>query len=633
MIQTPINVEPQNTAFDTSGGKGVVFTFKGDFCSGVWGKIYDYDTGALVKEFKRYDTIHNEPLAYNDKIVTISNELGYPLVNGRNYILQLMLIQKKPDNSAVICDMPVFGDRVGEKQSELGSTTSIIVEKDITSIYPWGENNGVYSPTDYTTSVPFCRMTIRIGDEIKEITSYTNDDENGVGIITVDSAFSSVTAGTPYKVYCNYLITPQYYFECRSIPTVTFTNTLGDGEIHCQGVYSQTENDLIKYYQLSLQWSNNSSFVSGSSGNKAEIVETTRRIYSQNIDYWFLLPYRHDEDKDDPDNETYAKDYYRIICNVVTQGGQSLTIRDDSFNLTPYKPSEEVYGSTLYAFDLQWDSALGRVIHKLRGYGSAGMGVHGSYELTREDLISGEIVQLPPHHFGYAGVAEILGYDLTASTRAKYRYTLKLYNKNAIQEGEAVGQVIIPNLSATYDGIGHFPCNEIETSEYAYYITELEESVSTTTNQRDKTSRVSFDIGDTWVFRGDIQDTTVTNNMDAEAHVGYSRYITSTSTDVNYQSGTLTAMLGYVNCANRQYVDDISLVKAWRKFITQKKSYLLKSQKGDVWIVNIVNTPTTTYEESNRALPTTISFDWAESYGLDEVVIHDSSADLRPVEE
>ena len=109
MIQTPINVEPQNMAIDTSGGAGVVFTFKGDFCSGVWGKIYDYDTGALVKEFKRYDTIHNEPLAYNDKIVTISNELGYPLVNGRNYILQLMLIQKKPDNSAVICDMPVNG--------------------------------------------------------------------------------------------------------------------------------------------------------------------------------------------------------------------------------------------------------------------------------------------------------------------------------------------------------------------------------------------------------------------------------------------------------------------------------------------------------------------------------------------
>ena len=633
MIQAPINVVPQNNAVDRNNNSHVQFTFKGDFCSGVWGRIYDYDTGELVKEWQRYGG--NEPLAYNDKVVTMTNILGTPLTNGRNYTFEMMLIQKTRNGSAVICDMPVFSGNVGEKQSELGSTTSIIVSKDITNIYPWGKSGNIYSPTDYTGSIPFCRMTIQIGDEVREISSYTNDTTNGVGIIAVNSAFTSVTAGMPYKIYSNYLITQPYYFECRTTPTVVFQHDLTSDYIHYHGTYSQAENDFIKYYQLSLVWSNNESFLDrvGGVGNKAEVIETTNKIYSQDIDYYFERPYRHDEDMDDPDTDTYCNDYYKVVCDITTQGGQTITVEDDSFYRIPWVCDGEVYGDTLYSFKLQWDSALGRVIHKLRGYGSVGQGVHGSYELTREDLISGEIIQLPPHHFGYGETAEIIGYDLLASTHGNYRYTLKLYDDRDVIVGQQIGQVIVPNISPYYDGIGHFPCNDIETSECAYYITELDERVPTGTDQRNKTKKKYFDIGDTWVFRGDIQDTTVTNNLDSEMHVGYNRYISSTATNVNYMSGTLTALLGYVNCANHEYVDDISLVRAWRKFITQKKPFLLKSQKGDVWVVNVVNTPTTTYNESHYSLPTTISFDWAESYGLDEVVVFDPSAELRPVGE
>lgn len=619
MIQTPINVTPQNYAIDATGQNTVTFTFKGDFCSGVWGKVIDYNSGVQAMEFK-YTS--NQPLAYNDKQVTVTNAFRTELTNGRNYLLQMMIVQKTPDNSDVICDMPVISGNVGEKQEELGDATSVIVSKDITAIYPWGKSGDTYYSTDYS-SAPFCRMTMQIGDEVREITSYTNDTENGVGIIAVDSGFTSIEAGMTYRVYSNFLITPQYYFECRTTPTIAFTHEQTENYIHYHGSYSQPENDYVKYYRLSLEWSNNSYFSRETTGGKVELIETTEKIYSQDIDYYFYRPYRHDEDMDDPDEETYGEDYYRVICELTTQSGQTITITDNSFSLTPWKPDEEIYGSKLYAFDLQWDSTFGRVLHILRGYGSAGIGVHGAYELTREDLISGEIQQFAPHHFTYGEHSEIIGYDLLASTHGKYRYTLKLYNSNDGAGGIEKGQIIIPNVDTDYAGIGHFPCNDIETSEYAYYITELNERVSAGTDQRNRTRKVYFETGDTWVFRGDIQDTTVTNNLDSEAHTGYSRYITSTATNVNYMSGTLTTLLGYVNCANKQYVDDITLVRAWRKFITQKKPFLLKSQKGDVWVVNVVNAPTTTYNESHWSLPTTISFDWAECYGLDEVEIYD----------
>lgn len=617
MIQTPINVRPQNYSIDSTDlGEVVDFTFKGDFCSGVWCRIYDYHTGEMVHEQYRYDYSDNEPLGYNDDSIFIPHTIYADCVNGGNYILQMLLFQKNPFSTMPICDIPVISGRVEEKQNDYGDLSRIVISGGITSIYTWGKNGNGYYPTDSGNS-SFTRMIIKIGNEEREIVSYVDDTEEGVGIITVNSPFTTVTPNSIYHIYSNYLITPQYYFECRSKPTITFEHSETKYGISCDGVYSQSEDDLIKHYQLSLMWSNNSLF-SNLNLDKTEIVETSDVIYSQQIKYYFRFPYRHDEDLDDVERESYSTDYYKIICNVTTQSGQVAVIESEPFALAPFR--SDAVDNTLYAYDLQWDKALGRVVHILRGYGSAGWYTFGEYELTREDLNSGEIVQLRPHHFDLRTHAELVGYDVLAPTHGNYKYTLKLYNEN--------GQIVVPNISPTYTGIGHFPCNVIETNECAYYITELNEETETLGIYFNKgTNKKRFTTGDTWVFRGDIQDTTVTNNLDRETHIGYNRYISNTSTNVNYMSGTLTTLLGYVNCANREYIDDITLVNAWRKFITQKKSFLLKSQKGDVWIVNIVNAPTTTYAESIRTIPTTISFDWAESYGLDEVVIYDMDAE------
>ena len=110
----------------------------------------------------------------------------------------------------------------------------------------------------------------------------------------------------------------------------------------------------------------------------------------------------------------------------------------------------------------------------------------------------------------------------------------------------------------------------------------------------------------------DVENTTVVNNLDRMIHVGYSKYISSTSTKVNYMSGSLSATLGRINCAEKQFIDTIATVRAWREFITQPKVFLLKSQKGDVWMVNVTDNPQTTYDETHHSIPTTFTFSWAE---------------------
>ena len=71
-------------------------------------------------------------------------------------------------------------------------------------------------------------------------------------------------------------------------------------------------------------------------------------------------------------------------------------------------------------------------------------------------------------------------------------------------------------------------------------------------------------------------------------------------------------MLGYMNCETKEYTDDITLVREWRKFIAQPIMFMLKSQKGDVWFVNITDTPTTEYQEDHYKIPTSFSFNWVE---------------------
>ena len=55
MLQYPINVYPDKTAFDTSSVsvdyfKGIKLTFKGDMLSALYWKVYDYNTGDVVLE-------------------------------------------------------------------------------------------------------------------------------------------------------------------------------------------------------------------------------------------------------------------------------------------------------------------------------------------------------------------------------------------------------------------------------------------------------------------------------------------------------------------------------------------------------------------------------------------------------
>lgn len=567
MIQQPLHATPENYA--VANGAYFKFTFAGDMMSYCTYKVFDYNTGLPVTtDFYKYSTS-----TYNgDDVETTLIDLP----NGKDCIWQVALAQHtQGDIIEPIYDMSVLSGTLSEI-----SGTSLTVEKDISSIYEWWSDGQNRIPCYYEggeNNILAYGMIIKIGSESRLITSYNPE----TGILQIENSFNqTVVSGTRYKIYSNYVISPQYFFKTRTKPIIDLSQTefvsYLQNAIWCRANYSQAENSLIKYCYFELYWANHSTF--NIHIGKVKKIAQSPKIYSQNAVYYFENIYRHDTEHD-------YNDYYKIVCNVVTQ--------DDYVTSSEYvieRPISSGNGRCTINCEIQNDSSV-YVVGMASSIGESS-GRTLNRMILRENMDTGETVCIN----GY--------YDYTASTKGNYKYTVLGFESS----------------NTTYGVIGSYVPNAVMEKEVninlgGYYIMDLNH------NQTYR-GQEYYTVGDVWHFVGDINDTTITQNRDTILHVGAAQYPITSNTDTNYMNGTLSAMIGYVNCETKEYVDNITLVNAWRKFITQDKIYLLKSQKGDVWVVNIVDNPETTYQENYYRIPTTFSFSWAECCHINDIDIY-----------
>lgn len=127
--------------------------------------------------------------------------------------------------------------------------------------------------------------------------------------------------------------------------------------------------------------------------------------------------------------------------------------------------------------------------------------------------------------------------------------------------------------------------------------------------------------GDTWRFISNIDSGSIVSNLDRTVHVGTSKMPTVTSTNNNYQSGIFSMNLLTLLCPDETIVDDIEKVEAWLKFINDDSLYILKSDKGDVWIIAISDNTSRSYDESVNPILTSASYSWTEVKSVDEIQI------------
>ena len=592
MLQYPINVYPDKVAFDPANAdydRGLHFDFKGDMLNAIYLRVYDYDSQAMV-----INTVICEPdlspLAYNNDGVDITNAFS-SLTTGRSYILQMMLCQVYKQGSGE----SAFYDGIYDRFVSRGETTAdytqygdtLYIENGINVIYEWIKVGNIHSggyisveEGGVTEDILVAGMTIEINGESRAIASYNRE----TGALTLDMAFwDDIPKGTPYKLMASYLITEQYFFQTVETPQIQNVAVTDKAYgLEYTGFYSQPSRDMLRYYTLKLyKKTSNTVYI---------LTQETPKIYSQNIKYVFV---------DDYDfaglggNDTTRE--YRIVFDGVLHNGMTVT---STYDFTAAQRSAtqiitEVYPHVALTSDniVNVDFIADSTVPMGTGFRVYRINADGLYNPeTSPHKLYIDYQQIPQKQLVYDGSGYGGFKDCTASNKGNYRYMAVPY-KTGDNETLIYAAVLSDVINLDMDG---------------YTITAVYD-----TNQ-DADNLQWFRQGDTWKFIADIEDTTHTQNTSKELHVGYGKYSTLTSTDVDYASGTLSGMLGYLNCTTKQYIDDIELVKAWRRFITQNCQYVLRSPKGDVWVVNIVENPTTQYQENTTKYPTRFTFSWAE---------------------
>ena len=614
MLQYPINFYPDGNTIDTSGElaqRTMRYTFKGDVLLGwVW-KIYDYDT---EEKLTLTDPFHYAPsasgLVYNNETITDQTAFAdttiFPVDTEHRYVIQCCLCQGTSLND-LIHDRFVLRGELADDYDHSVDLTNMLIENKINLIYEWDvPANNIRTPiTVFDSSYKTLGTIImKIGNEQCTIASYNYN----TGEVVINAALTEdYPKGTPYQLYANYLITQQYFF--KTAPTPSFTNLRvdwagGTGSTKMVGVefaadYSLNEYNPLKYYTVTLEKQVGDD-IDGQSRHYYKLFETEKK-YSQKVNCTFIDDYDVYDSEVEFDIGNSNTRRYLFTVKGVLQNGTIISAqiesqapeRDETPRIYRFRATQINTDEYHNAVKLTWN------------YSAGSFGVSGGvriyrYDMDAEDIIHDRILLVS----AYADDLEYI--DTTVSTHSRYRYVIIPF----LRVGAGFGTSYEPVIS-----------NEIITDMFGYTITELTQNGSGAGSLYIN-GRPTYRIGETWHLRAEIDDTTITQNTDKVLHVGYGKYSSATHTATNYMSSTFTGSLVQADCLSEtKWRDDIGLVKAWRDFITRDRIYLLRSQKGDVWVVNVVDNPTTTYEEGTPQISTSVSFNWAECMSIDDIMV------------
>lgn len=651
MLQHPINVYPDKTAFATADSnyyRGIQLTFQGDMLSSLYWRLYNYDTGAIALENKIYGE-QMRPICYNNGKVEIPN-IFTSLGVGR-YVMQFMMTQTRVDQDDETPNRINVHDRFVSRGKLVqayvrASQTSIVIEDNIRVIYEWNKNGSVYSANVITDEVDTPNFThraseivIKIGNETVPIVSY--DASTGVATLAYALA-NDYPADTSYQLYANYLISELYYFEVAYQPELqpvmedsshnpiwvewgayggTFRGFFWQGDTS----YNTQGGTMIKYYTYELYKID--------SDEKEWLIQKSDKIFSQNVTFDFV---------DDYDDIALSGDYhYQGTVDTIDELPSDADVGDaylNEWNDRYYVMTEDGWGNLEdCGGNYHWRQYKLYLHCALQN----GMELDTDIEFTsperdEEENLPHYCVAVPDEDNNYTRI-NIRGGHVTGAMRFRvYRVNEsanKYYNapyKELIADinylsfvdyivgnHEKYRYMIVPYDTVTGNAFTPIVTGAIENNFYGYTITALHDTGEV------YYGKPLYLAGDNWKLMAEIEDTDNVQNLNRVMHVGNGKYATVTATENNYISGSLTAEIGKITCADKVFRNDASVMAEWREFIAQDCPFILRSQKGDVWLVRITDGGSIQYEEDTRKISSTVTFSWVECGSIYDYLIQE----------
>ena len=121
-------------------------------------------------------------------------------------------------------------------------------------------------------------------------------------------------------------------------------------------------------------------------------------------------------------------------------------------------------------------------------------------------------------------------------------------------------------------------------------------------------------------FSCNIQDMTISNNSNKTYVQNFTPYPTVFKSTANYASGTLQALIGFVDKEAYEYWDSTQLMEELNSLSTTSNTLFLKDMKGHLWMIDVGTVQQTATQKTNQ-MQVTISLPWTEIGPADDVSI------------
>ena len=474
-------------------------------------------------------------------------------------------------------------------------------------------------------------------------TEYTAQEVLNIANDTSLTTKFSVDEYRPYKMYTNYLETGWYDFKWRDKPDITTeiitdvprsTSSSAQREavrvgISCEGTYSHKEAVGLKWYQYHLYAVNAETY-----SNERTYALGDLCVYNNTL-YRCIIPVTTPSDFEshrwavaDPDeygtlvDESDRTFSYNLqtgfpvhpftygyvskltlstqendVESVTAAEGKYPVDEEEVFEFTP----TNINGKTYYINDNTKTIEITDSVVRLNWTAVKNY----FFDVFRREVYSNGTVAPFAYYVGRATSTSVIGsispysiVDYSVANNKTYQYEFIVKDDRNTNYGKPYNCVYVYNVRIKWSG---------------WHIFSL-------TPQEDNTNRKYMQIGDEWKFISAIDSGDITRNINSVLHVGTSAYAMTSRNHNKYESGSFTADLLSVDCPSHEIVDNIERVNAWMDFICGDNPFLLKSNKGDVWVVNIVNSPSRQYEETFDPIFTKVHYEWAESANKDKCV-------------
>ena len=157
-----------------------------------------------------------------------------------------------------------------------------------------------------------------------------------------------------------------------------------------------------------------------------------------------------------------------------------------------------------------------------------------------------------------------------------------------------------------------------------YGLRHIDDKLST---NETKFNKKHFQITQSFEFISEIEGGDITSHLGFHVHNGGEKPCT-TRCEEHYESGSFSADLLTVACTTEngtenQFDNSFTRQNQWLEFIKNNDLFMLKSPKGDVWVVSLTeNGANRSYDTAGNEIFTQISYDWVEVYNINDCIIH-----------